>query len=913
MKPYLALKASAGSGKTFALTVRYISLLLLDANPNEILTLTFTNKAAAQMAQRIYDTLLSLGDDEAILDAIIEETNLSKQEVLEKKETIIKKFISSELAIYTIDKFINKILREFSGYIGINDDFDIKFDDEELLLYKFLSSLDETQFDSLISFAHRENKKLNSIVELFKILIDKNEKMEVMHYPKGSFEAVNLAILEDANKIKNFIDKSEVSKSGYNAVDFSTVEQLLEKGKTWLTKESLAEFSYFKKAKPPQELDDNLVALQQNITLYYQIQESYTLQNLFTIFKDFQEFRTNYNAKRNSLEFSDITNIVYKLLENYIEKDFLYFRLDTKYNHILIDEFQDTSTLQFKILFHLIDEIISGNPEVYKTFFYVGDTKQSIYRFRGGTKELFDYVASIFNPMLEVELLDKNYRSSKNVVNFVNNTFEKLKNYEYDNQKVNSDIEGYVEVATISNEKELIYEDVYNKTEELLKKNIDPNNIAILTYTNADVLAIYEYFKQKNPTLQVVTEMTSKLINQANVKALINAVKYLYFGENIYKVNFNALVGKEYFEEFSFSCDIKNIDVVTLLKKLSYYFNIVDDNVIRFIELAVSYDTIVDFVYDSLKDDTSIVSQAQHGISILTVFKSKGLEFDTVITLDRVTKKNPDRGSLLFEYDDINLKKIFYKRSKRDALDIYYKEALEKEKELVVADELNILYVALTRAKNNLIVLKKEKNSVFELLGDFEAKTVGNLYIESAKKQNKNALESVSYTPLNLGYQEKAKSKDETNADTLKARYFGIATHYCLEMMKRFDKESLDKAIHIVQNKYSNYLKTDEFQDLYTRVEHLINNEEFQKMVSINKATKEQSLMFDGEHKIIDLLVQTEDGFVVFDYKTTNEKSSTHLTQVKQYVKAVQDISKVQTVQGYLIYLHPNSVELLSI
>ena len=134
MKPYLALKASAGSGKTFALTVRYISLLLLDANPNEILTLTFTNKAAAQMAQRIYDTLLSLGDDEAILDAIIEETNLSKQEVLEKKKTIIKKFISSELAIYTIDKFINKILREFSGYIGINDDFDIKFDDEELLL-----------------------------------------------------------------------------------------------------------------------------------------------------------------------------------------------------------------------------------------------------------------------------------------------------------------------------------------------------------------------------------------------------------------------------------------------------------------------------------------------------------------------------------------------------------------------------------------------------------------------------------------------------------------------------------------------------------------------------------------------------------------------------------------------------------
>ncbi|MGB5866718.1 MAG: UvrD-helicase domain-containing protein, partial [Arcobacteraceae bacterium] len=568
MKPYIALKASAGSGKTFALTVRYISLLLLDASPKEILTLTFTNKAAAQMAERIYDTLLTLGDDSAILEAVVQETELSQVQVMAKKDEIIKRFISSELSIYTIDKFINKILREFSGYIGINDDFDIKFDDEELLLYKFLTSLDESQFDSLISFAHSENKKLNSIVELFKILIDKNEKLEVMHYPKGSYEAVRIAIMEDANSIKSFIDKSAVSKSGYNAVDFNTIEQLLDKGKTWLSKESIADFTYFKKAKPPAELDDNLERLQTNITLYYQIQESYTLENLFKIFDDFKEFRAQYNAKRNSLEFSDITNIVHKLLENHIEKDFLYFRLDTKYNHILIDEFQDTSTLQYKILFHLIDEIISGNPEVYKTFFYVGDIKQSIYRFRGGTKELFDYVASVFNPMLEVELLDKNYRSSKNVVNFVNNTFEPLKNYEYDNQKVNSDIEGYVEVVNISSEKELIYEDVYNQVEKLLSKNIDANNIAILTYTNADVLGIYEYFKQKDPKIQVVTEMTSKLINQTNVKALINAVKYLFFKENIYKVNFNALVGKEYFEEFSLNLDVQNIDVVTLLKKV---------------------------------------------------------------------------------------------------------------------------------------------------------------------------------------------------------------------------------------------------------------------------------------------------------------------------------------------------------
>jgi len=913
MKPFLALKASAGSGKTFALTVRYISLLLLEANPKEILTLTFTNKAAAQMAERIYDTLLSLGEDKAILDAVIVETNLTQQEVMGKKDEIIKSFISSELSIYTIDKFINKILREFSGYIGINDDFDIKFDDEELLLYKFLSSLDERQFESLISFAHRENKKLNSIVELFKTLIDKNEKLEVTHYPKGSFEAVKIAILEDANVVKTFIDKSAVSASGYKAVDFKTIEELLDKGKTWLTKESLSEFSYFKKAKPPAELDDNLERLQTNITLYYQIQQSHTLHNLFTIFEDFKEFRARYNTKRNSLEFSDITNTVHKLLENHIDKDFLYFRLDAKYNHILIDEFQDTSTLQYKILFHLIDEIISGNPEIYKTFFYVGDIKQSIYRFRGGTKELFDYVASVFSPMLEVELLDKNYRSSQTVVQFVNNTFEPLVNYDYDNQKVHSQIEGFVEVASVASEKELIYEAVFTKVEELLKQNIDPNNIAILTYTNADVLALYEYFKQKDSSIQVVTEMTSKLINQTNVKALINAVKYLYFQEDIYRVNFNALVEKEYFEEFTVEFDLFNNDLVALLKKVAFYFDIVDDNVIRFIELAVSYDTVVDFVYDCDKDDTSIVSQAQNGISILTVFKSKGLEFDTVIVLDRVTKKNADKSSLLFEYDDINLKQIFYKRSKRENLDPFYEEALSKEKKLVVADELNILYVALTRAKNNMIVLKKDKGSVFEHLGSFELQKLGALFIAPHKKNQKEKLKSVEYTPLNLGYQEKSKKTEDHSVETLKARYFGIATHYCLEMMRSFDETSLQKALSIVKNKYAQYLDENEFDDLHTRIKHLIADERFQKIIDKSTFTKEQALMFNGEHKIIDLLVQNENGYVIIDYKTSYEKSVTHQTQVKNYVKAISDITKDENVSGYLIYLHQKNVEILAV
>ena len=912
MQPFLALKASAGSGKTFALTIRYISLLLLDANPKEILTLTFTNKAAAQMSQRIYDTLLTLGSDDSIMNAIVDETSLTIQNIIDKKNSLITNFITSELAIYTIDKFINKILREFSGYIGINDDFTIKFDDEELLLYKFLLSLKEEQFDTLISFAYTENKKLNSIVELFKILIDKNEKLETMEFTYEQYDAVKIAILEDANIIKNFIDKSIVSKSAYNAVDFNSIDELLNKGKTWLTKDSLEEFSYFKKAKPPQELDDNLLNLKQNITLYYQIQESFTLKNLFKIFGDFKQFRTNYNKARNSLEFSDITNIVYKLLENNINKDFLYFRLDAKYNHILIDEFQDTSTLQFKILYHLIDEIISGNPEVYKTFFYVGDTKQSIYRFRGGTKELFDYVARLFSPMLEVKLLDTNYRSSKNIVSFVNDTFLSLDNYDYDEQFVNSKIDGFVELVEVSSEKEVLYNDIYLKVDDLLKQGINANNIAILTYTNADVLSIYEYLKLKIPTLQIVTEMTSKLINQINVKAVINGVKYLYFKEDIYKVNFNTLTGREYFEEFNFNINITNNDIVEIVKKLSFYFDIVDDNVIRLIEVSKSYESIVDFVYDIDKDDTSIVSQSQHGLSVLTVFKSKGLEFDTVLVIDRITRKNPDRSSLLFEYEDIDLQKIYYKRLKRENLDKFYKLAINKEKKLVIGDELNILYVSLTRAKNNLIIFKKNKNSVFDYLGDFHFKTMGTLYFKPKKQIKENQILEVECIPLNLGYQEKDKKTDKKD-DNLRAKYFGIATHYCLEMMKDFTINSLDKANLMMQNKYGDILTVSMQNDIYNRVKNLIYNNIFQDIVKDAVFTKEQSLIFDGELKIIDLLIQKDKQYIIVDYKTTSEKSDLHNKQVQDYIKAVKNITNKQNIIGYIVYLYFKNIEIIKV
>ena len=230
MKKYLALKASAGSGKTFALTVRYISLLLLGAKPNEILTLTFTNKAANEMSERIYKTLLNLGDDEAYLKEIMIQSSLTKEDILGKKAYLVKLFSNATLSIFTIDKFINKILREFSGYIGISDDFEIKEDDVEALSYRFLYSLDAKQFETLIDFSHYEKRKFNNIFELFKDLLEKNEKIEPLNIDVTLIDLQKQNVMEFAFKIKESILTCKVaSDSAKKAVTFEKFDELFEK------------------------------------------------------------------------------------------------------------------------------------------------------------------------------------------------------------------------------------------------------------------------------------------------------------------------------------------------------------------------------------------------------------------------------------------------------------------------------------------------------------------------------------------------------------------------------------------------------------------------------------------------------------------------------------------------------------
>ena len=909
MEKYLALKASAGSGKTFALTVRYITLLLLGAKPNEILTLTFTNKAAAEMSQRVLNTLQTLGDDKSYLSEISRVSNLSEDEILSKKSNLLNLFSNSSLSIYTIDKFVNKILKEFGGYAGVSDDFEILSDDEELLGYHFLNSLDESSFKDLVDFSLYEGKKFNSLFTLFKSLIEKNEEFDTLDIDASLIDLLKDEILKCSFKIKeHFLNCSEASSSAIKAVDFTNFEELFLK--TWIQKDSLFDYSYFKKCAN-ETINNEFLNLKELFFKYYKVRASYSLSKIFKLFNKFKEFKFEFNKRKNYYEFNDISNMVYMLLNSKIDRDFLYFRLDSNYNHILIDEFQDTSILQYNILKPLIEEIISGNSEKFKTFFYVGDPKQSIYRFRGGNKELFDYVLKQ-NSQISLNSLNTNYRSNKVVVDFVNSVFTKLDNFDYEVQNSIKD-GGFVEVIEDDSlELDDKFLNISKKIEELLDSGINQSDIAILCYTNSDVLNLYYYLKKVLPNIKISTDMSSKLINAQNVKAVINLIKYLYFKEEIYKENFNAIIGKNINSSLDTNFEFKEKSVEEIIFFLANSFELLDDNVVKLMQDTTKFKNIVEFIYGIDKLESSIENSENSGVQILTIFKSKGLEFQTVILLDRIKRKNHDRSSFLFSYKNMQIDKVFYKIAGLESFDKEYEKALEKEKSLSLDDEKNVLYVALTRAKSNLIVFKKTKSSVFDIL-NLKSYKDGTLEKSSEKKVDKS-VEKIEYSALFLGKQEQ-KIKVDLNLgdDYLKAKYLGLATHYTLEMMNDFTKDDLDYSLQLSKSRYLSYLSIEDFKIIEKRVELLIQNSQFLNLVNNSLKVHEQSLMYKNELKIVDLLLYKDGFYTIIDYKTTSDILSSHKIQVNYYKKAISDIFKTENVKAYLVYLKESGIDLIEV
>jgi exodeoxyribonuclease V beta subunit len=903
-KPFLAYSASAGSGKTFALSVRYISLLFMGESPSAILAATFTNKAAAEMRQRVVDSLRSLADknNEAFTDAICLQTGFSREELLRKQPEVLARFLASSSYIVTLDSFFSSILRSASLEIGLEPDFVTKEQGEDELEKHFL---DEVQAEGLLSSLVKlsmdiEDKRFMKIFDLMQNFYKVDPLLPQLE--KGNLDLVKqeeaCEVLR-AKMIKALTDAGAAARC-MKQFETKSIKELY--GKLLFEKETLAEHSWFTKVAND-DLEGLYAFLKKELALWSQVKEAIVLHNLFKIY-DYYKNATITNAKSSGvLSFDDLTYFTYRLLHESLSKEFLYFKIDSKFKHILLDEFQDTSTLQFLLLKPLIDEIFSGHGQSeFKSFFYVGDTKQSLYRFRGGVEELFDKVAEHYG--VNIEQMDTNYRSSRNVVEQVNRWFEPaMDGYVPQKSKVGAS-EGYVEVL----ESETLIEEAVEQAKRLLALGVDVNDIAFLVSTNKDGISLQEACISQD--IATLLQTSSSLKNLPKIAALVAMVEYLFYGEKIDAQALLLKIGKslENIDTSWFSAFMSPLQVLDKLVREFGYFD-EDLNILKLLEFASNFSDIPTFIDEFSTSSISVAANSAHGAKIMTIHGSKGLEFEYVILLDKLTRKNSDKSALIYHYNDqLHIDKILYRTKGRENFDEVYKHIMGARKISELKDRKNILYVALTRAVEGLIILRKPKDSIFDEI-NMGPMSVGELQIRSLHESKKTLPEKVKELSIsNYGTQE-VLSADEEEEKDYEAILFGTALHYTLEMLGTFNEESLATAMLSLKNRYGQQLEDKSIEQIEERIKNLIDHKAFQQILDGAKVRKEQSLSFEGELKQIDLLLEYDDHCLVIDYKSSKKYALKHENQVRYYQKAIQNITGKRT-EGMIVYLTEKEIEI---
>ena len=911
MKDFLALKASAGSGKTFALSVRYIALVLRGENINEIIALTFTKKAANEMKERIIATFLDLQNKKGELEKVSEELGLSQDEVIKRRDERLGAFLQSELKIYTFDAFFSGILKKFSQNLGLSPDYSVRDSLQDLSWKKFVKEVSRDQnllseLALMMIISSQKEASFSETLAKFYESFGGELKETSANYPDDSkVRAAQKAINEH---ICSQAGASDTAKKTFKE------QNLFELFKNKVFERDSLDYRTFSKIYEP-KLDVLFDELKEAIKDYILDVERYRLSGFSKLLEIYKRSNLELNKEINALSFTDINKLVFKLLVENLRKDALYFRLDGRINHLLVDEFQDTNVIQYEIILPLIAEIVSGyGQNGLGSFFYVGDTKQSIYKFRGGKKELFDKLGEDFK-QIQIENLPSNYRSLKALVKFNNAIFEEIyhryglefvpqnpakKDDELDYKvsdkcpyfETEDDDYGYLRVLG----SEDIVADVLSQTHDLIKSGVNPSDITVLCWKNSDITHISDEFSKEG--IKSVNESTLELKRTPFVAAIIEYVKFCLFGEEIYEKNVKALVNANFKKLKIRAEDSATKSLFYLAKNLS--INLADVDILRLFELSSGYKNLSDFIFNLENFSSKISPKSSDGVKIMTVHKSKGLEFDHVIVCDMISKGRGNDSNFITEYSEKGEWIVKSKISGRENFDPEYAGMLEQMRELEKQENINKIYVAFTRATKSLIIIKQAAPSgnspSFFSFYRFVKILPSNGEQKEAKKDEKMP------EILKIERQEVEAREQKTSGKNLEAIYFGLAFHYLLEMSEKFDENSLLKAKSLMLNKFYKFLSPDRLEGAFKRAKMLINEPKFLECIIDKEIYKEQPFKVKNELKQMDLFCIEENEICVIDYKTTDKNIEENKKQVEEYKEALSKFYPKHSIIAVIFY-----------
>ena len=1053
--------ASAGSGKTFTLIKEFFILSLSSDFPSykNILAVTFTNKAASEMKTKILDNLKGIiyddmdfeGMKNALLEELKIEEKLLKQRATRLYENILHNY--SDLRVSTIDGFVQQISRSFAKELNLPNQYRLLIDEDDMIdeliqhINDKINKDDELITHTLsqyIKYQVSEEKSRNIeyylrtfISELFKEnaykkgeafeqkQIDNNQYKEIETYLDNKVNKLKSSIYDHMEEITRFNERHSIDVSDYLSVLTSmlkkikkdiytkpsdilnkTIKGVLYEGKKW----------HLAKAK--------------NIALTEK--ETQELIHYFTYIVEKQRDLYLVNIVRKNLYLYVLRGALYGIINQYIEDTskvhisefnkrisdligdcsvpFIYERIGERFKHFFIDEFQDTSLLQWFNFMPLINNSMSeGNMNLL-----VGDAKQAIYRFRNGEVEQIINLPKIYkNPnnnltnecernfedRISKEYLKVNYRSKKNIVKFNNSFFRKtrelLSNEQYrfvyedkmeqkykgSRNKDKQEYDGYVNVELFDDNadnsyKSAVKESVLKNINELRGKGYRLSDITILVRTNSEGSEIAQFLT--NNHIRVISSDSILLKSSDKVQLIIYALKYLMNEDNAlirlslshyqnltnksnpdfdvqktfdYEIEEEKLLelrGKA-FSLYDLCCRILEIYDINILDDifLQYFMNMVqdwqsrDDNDIKaFIE------------YWDKKSEKFYVKSAskEDAVEIMTIHKSKGLAFNIVMyPFANVKIPGSFKGGkkwLTFKNDfpllsDMPLLEDFILPVNKGLLETdmecHYNEELEK----AAFDDLNVIYVAMTRPVDMLYIFTKktEKDNFFT---DYFNDTGNHYYAEYDDNDNVASKEDFSFemkeTDKSIVYsfgeiieneQKEEKGAKELVADTkddyktvdwyemldfesepimygldrkndgYMPRERGIIIHEILSNIKTFDESEsvLDKYID------DGIIGEDEARYLLNKFNEIANLKEIKEAYSKDAIVKnEMSILTPKGMLRPDRYVELEDKVVVIDYKTGTHREE-YCSKQREYMFALQDMGIRKNIEGYLLYI----------
>ncbi|MBC7846844.1 MAG: UvrD-helicase domain-containing protein [Flavobacterium sp.] len=1030
--------ASAGSGKTYALVKEYLKIILVapknDAYRN-ILAITFTNKAVHEMKSRIVGNLSEFAKDEPsqkaqdLMQDLAKETELSIIQIKTKSQQIIKHIIHNYAAfdISTIDKFTHKVIRAFAHDLGLPMTFEVTLDTENLLIEAVDAIIaqageDETLTKLLIDFTMEKTDDDKSwdisreILDTGRLVLNENNRNEITHFQDktiAEFVEIKTKLAEACKVLEKentafaetallLIEKNGIDLKSFSRGTFPNHLQSIVDGKFNPKNKMFREFediSINKTAKDGAIIENIIPELLQILGTVYKNFEKRDFYKAFlknitplSLLNTVSNELTKIQEEQNVLSISEFNAIIHREIQNQ-PAPFIYERLGERYRHFFIDEFQDTSEMQWQNLIPLIDNATSSEIDGEKgTLMIVGDPKQSIYRWRGGKAEQFIELSKDHNPFNNpekvLEHLDKNYRSYSQIIGFNNDFFQLLSNeFEHEDykdlyqnhshQKTNSKSGGYVNISFIPKIEESEDDDealdktelyllaTLNTIQKVKQQGFEYKDIVILTRKRSHGIAVANYLTEQG--IPLLSSETLMIQNATEVRFIIYLLKYLknssdleakahflhYVADNIQdtlQVHDFIAQGMDKKQESEFESWLTNFDISLsfqdIRKKSLYesvelivskFLNSQNGNayIQYFLDIVLERDVrnqagISDFLnyWDKNGEKFSIPSpEGKNAVRIMTIHKSKGLEFQVVIMpfADEDYNRSPKNKLWIdAEVDDFGLPKVLVDNSKAvegfgEAAKTVYVQKSQEE----LLDNINVLYVALTRAEEQLYVIsdmnldskgvaRKNNMSTFfvEYLGnkgqfeeekfEYEFGNPAKLSSESDKTEDVQLIQSVSevLNPKNIKIAQRESVMWGTHQQD--AIEYGNVVHEILSFVKT--KADVDFAItKAFESGLINYNQKDMVRK---SIQEIVNHSELSICYEDgNEVLNEQTIIQKGGKTIKPdrmVFLQNKEVFLL-DYKTGTHNPKYQL-QLENYQNAIE-LMGYKVIKKALIYI----------